>query len=492
MRFLGGCRTERRAGGRTWLCAVLGLALVGGCAVGPDYRTPPADVPSGWARAEQRPSTRPSTGPSVTTTAPLDVVQWWTRFNDAELDSLVARAVHSNLDLRLATARLRQARAARGVVSAGFWPTVDVSGSYSRSQGGGGSNTGGPQAGRDLFRVGLDAAWELDVFGGVRRNIEAAEADITSAVEDRRDVLVTLAAEVALNYLDLRGFQRQVAIAERNLAAQRRTADLTRQRQQLGGFASALDVANAEAQVATTESRIPDLETLVRQAIYSMSVLLGLEPAALLQELSAEGPIPATPPVVPIGLPSDLLRRRPDIRRADANLHAATARIGVATADLFPRFSLTGSLGFQGDKASSVARWDNRFWSVGPSVSWPLFDAGRIRSNIEVQNAVQEQALLTYRATILTALQDVENALVAYANEQQRRAILTDAVAADRRAVDLAQRLYAAGNIEFLDVLTAQRSLFASEDALVQSDRTVATNLVALYKALGGGWELAE
>jgi NodT family efflux transporter outer membrane factor (OMF) lipoprotein len=428
----------------------------------------------------------------VTTTAPLDVVQWWTRFHDPQLDSLVTRAVQSNLDLRLATARLRQARAARGVVSAGFWPTVDVSGSYRRSQAGGGSTSGGTPPARSLFQVGLDAAWELDVFGGVRRDIEAANADITAAVEDRRDVLVTLAAEVALNYLDLRGFQRQVAIAERNLAAQRRTADLTRQRQQLGGFASGLDVANAEAQVATTEARIPEFETLVRQSIYSMSVLLGLEPAALLQELSAESPIPATPPVVPVGLPSDLLRRRPDIRRADASLHAATARIGVATADLFPRFSLTGSLGFQGDKASSVARWDNRFWSVGPSVSWPLFDAGRIRSNIEVQNALQEQALLTYRATILTALQDVENALVAYANEQQRRAILTDAVAADRRAVDLAQRLYAAGNTEFLDVLTAQRSLYASEDALVQSDRTVATNLVALYKALGGGWEQAE
>jgi NodT family efflux transporter outer membrane factor (OMF) lipoprotein len=302
-------------------------------------------------------------------------------------------------------------------------------------------------------------------------------------------VLVTLAAEVALDYLDLRGLQRRIAIAERNLAAQRHTADLTRQRQQIGGLASGLDVAQAQSLVATTEAQIPALEASARQTIYALGVLLGREPAALLEELSAEAPVPTTPPEVPVGLPSDLLRRRPDIRRADAQLHAATARVGVATADLFPKFSLTGSLGLQGEKASSLVNWNNHFWSVGPSVSWPLFDAGRIRSNIEVQNALQEQALLAYRRTILTALADVENALVAYAKEQQRRATLEDAVAADRRSVDLSQRLYAAGATDFLNVLTAQRSLLASEDALVESDLTVATDLVALYKALGGGWE---
>jgi NodT family efflux transporter outer membrane factor (OMF) lipoprotein len=253
-----------------------------------------------------------------------------------------------------------------------------------------------------------------------------------------------------------------------------------------------LDVANADAQVATTESQLPALETAARQAMYNLAVLLGQEPTALLAELAPpeeDVKVPPTPSEVPVGLPSDLLRRRPDIRRADANLHAATARIGVATADLFPRFSLTGSFGTQGQKASSLFNWDSRSWSFGPSVSWPLFDAGRIRSNIAVQNAVQEQALLAYRAVILTALRDVESALVAYDKEQQRRTLLADAVAANRRAVELSTILYTQGLTDFLNVLNAQRSLFVSEDALVRSDVTVAQNLVALYKALGGGWE---
>jgi NodT family efflux transporter outer membrane factor (OMF) lipoprotein len=300
-----------------------------------------------------------------------------------------------------------------------------------------------------------------------------------------------LTSEVALNYLDLRGFQRQLAIARQNLAAQQYSADLTRRRQR-GGFVSALDVAQADAQVASTLSQIPLLEQSARQTIYSLSVLLGREPAALVQELSGDGAIPPVPPEVPVGLPSDLLRRRPDIRRAEAQLHAATARIGVATADLFPRFSLSGALNVQGSKVKDLTNWNNAFWSFGPAVSWPLFSAGRIRSNIAVQNALTDQALLSYEQTVLTALQEVENALVAYAQEQQHRAALQDAVTANRRAVDLAQLLYSQGQTGFLDVLTAQRSLYASEDALVQSERTIATNLVALYKGLGGGWEAAE
>jgi len=389
--------------------------------------------------------------------------------------------------LRQAASRVRQARAARGVVASAFWPSADASGSYTRS-GGADRQQSFRDSSSDLYRAGLDATWELDIFGGVRRDIEAAEADIQSAIEDRRDVLVTLVAEVGLDYTDLRGIQRQIEIARNNLQAQQRSAELTRQRNAIG-FVSRLDVVNAEALVASTASQIPVLEAAERQTIYALSVLLGMEPGALLEELSRQAPIPAAPPVVPIGLPSDLLRRRPDIRRADAQLHAATARIGVATADLFPKFSLTGSIGLQGNKPASLFTWGDRFWSVVPSVSSPLFDAGRIRSNIEVQNALQEQALLAYRSTILLAWQDVENALIAYAKEQEHRTALAAAVAANRQAVDLATQLYRQGQTDFLNVLSAQRSLYASEDALVQSDRTVATNLIALYKALGGGWE---
>jgi NodT family efflux transporter outer membrane factor (OMF) lipoprotein len=300
--------------------------------------------------------------------------------------------------------------------------------------------------------------------------------------------MLTLVSEVAVNYTELRTIQRELVIARENLVSQRRSTDITRQKFETG-FVSRLDSVNAEALVATTESLIPLLEANARQVIYAISVLLGREPGALLQELTAEAPIPPTPPEVPVGLPSDLLRRRPDVRRAEANLHAATARVGVATADLFPRFTINGSLNFNGRTVKEMANWDNRSWSFGPNVSWPLFDAGRIRANIEVQSAQQEQALLAYRSVVLLALQDVENALVAYAAEQQHRASLAEAVAANRRAVELSTTLYGAGQIEFITLLTAQRSLLSSEDALVQSDRSLADNLIALYKALGGGWE---
>jgi outer membrane protein, multidrug efflux system len=254
-----------------------------------------------------------------------------------------------------------------------------------------------------------------------------------------------------------------------------------------------LDVANADAQVASTSAAIPLLESASQQAIYNLSVLLGRPPTALNERLAiAEAPaqvIPAPPPQVPIGLPSDLLRRRPDIRAAEARIHAATARVGVATADLFPRFSLTGSLGLEANKLTSLSNWSNRFWTFGPTVSWPVFDAGRIRANIQVQDAVQEQALLAYGQTVLIALQEVQSALVAYAKEQERRRSLEEAVTANRRAVDIATKLYTEGQTDFLNVIDAQRALLATEDALVQSNASVATELVVLYKALGGGWK---
>jgi NodT family efflux transporter outer membrane factor (OMF) lipoprotein len=432
------------------------------------------------------------------------MADWWKSFEDATLTSLVERAVGANPDLRQAKARIRQARAVRQVASSGLWPTLDASGSYRRtgsgaaSSGGGGttggtstigaSPTGSGGTSANLFQTGLDAAWELDIFGGIRRNIEASEADIQAALEDRRDVMVSLAAEVGNHYINLRGLQQQIAIAGRNLEAQQRAARITKKRFE-AGFISGLDVANANAQVATTESQIPVLESLAQQEIYSLSVLLGREPNALALELATETPIPLTPPEVPVGLPSDLLRRRPDVRRAESQLHAATARIGVATADLFPRFSLTGSLSLRASGLVSLWNWSNSFWSMGPSVSWPVFDAGRIRANIAVQDALQEQALIAYERAVLTALKDVETALVAYAKEQEHRRALADAVTANRKAVDLAMLLYVQGKTDFLNVVSAQRALYVSEDAWVQSSRTVATNLIALYKALGGGWE---
>ena len=329
------------------------------------------------------------------------------------LNSLVERAVRSNLDLRLAEARIREARASRVVTASGAWPTLNVSGSYTRNRAsengvavpGEGTvivPSGGANLDQNFYQSGFDANWEIDVFGGVRRSVEAADATVEATVEDRRDVLVTLLGEVARNYIDLRGFQRQLAVARANLKTQQDTLELTQVRFQ-AGLASDLDVAQQEAQVNTTASQIPTLESGLKQAAYALDVLLGSQPGALWGELAKEAEIPSLPPEVLVGLPSDLLRRRPDVRRAERQLAAATAQVGAATADLFPKFSLTGIAGLQSVSASDWLTRGSRFWSIGPTISWPVFDAGRIRANIEIRNAQQEQALTQYEKSILSA-----------------------------------------------------------------------------------------
>jgi multidrug efflux system outer membrane protein len=465
----------------------LSFGMLTGCTVGPNFQRPQVQVPDRWVGPSPAPAHQPASP------AEKNLARWWTVFSDPVLSSLVERAVDSNLDLKLAESRIRQARAARGVATSDMGPTIDASGSFQRSQTPGSSTTStkardttGPTA--NQYRAGFDASWELDIFGGVRREVEAADADLEAAVEDRRDVLVTLTAEVASNYVDLRAFQQRISIARQNLDAQRRAAGLTRQRFE-AGFVSGLDVANAEALAATTAAQIPLLEASVGQTIYRISVLLGREPAALMQELSRFSEIPGTPPSVPVGVPSELLRRRPDIRRAEAQIHAATARIGVATADLFPRFTLLGSGGFQAGSTGSWFDAVNRFWSFGPSIRWPVFDTGRIRANIEQKRALEEQSAIAYRQAVLTALQEVESALIASSKEEEHRKSLLEAVSANRRASRLAVTIYTEGQSDFLNVLEAQRSLYATEDALAQSARTISINLIALYKALGGGWD---
>lgn len=458
---------------------LLTFPLLHGCTVGPNFQAPATEVPADFLGSNEFSKGQAN----VVRPSPASVARWWASFKDAKLNSLIDRAVSSNLDLRQATSRIRQARASRAVESAAFLPVANVGGSYDRARASGSSSHS-----RDLYRAGFDASWEIDVFGGIRRSVEAAEAQIDVAIEDRRDLLVTITAEVATAYTDYRGLQRRLVIARENLDAQRKSADLTRRRFN-GGFVSGLDVANADAQVATTEAAIPLLESDARQAAYAISILLALPPGALLTELAAESPIPITPPEVPVGLPSDLLRRRPDIRRAEAEIHVATARIGIATADLFPRFSISGAFALSGSNFSSLGNLANRSWSIGPSVSWPIFEGGRIRANIEIQNALQEQFLAAYQQSVLRALQDVEVAMIAYSREQQRRVSLEKAVVANRKAVELSTNLYGQGRTDFLNVLSAQRSLFASEEAIAQSDIRLAQELIALYKALGGGWE---
>jgi outer membrane protein, multidrug efflux system len=455
------------------------LVSVFGCTVGPNYRKPEPVIPTNWGETER----------VGITTSPLEVVRWWTFFGDEELDSLIDRAVRSNKDLKLAEARIREARAQLKIAGSQAFPTLDTSASYTRI--GQSNNILGSQAGTEynLFQVGFDASWEIDLFGGVRRAVEAAEADLTASEEYRRDVLVTLLGEVATNYLQVRGNQRRIAIARQNIKAQRQSVELTRGRFE-AGLGNILAVTQSEALLAATEAKVPPLEISVRQAIHRLAVLLGLDPEALLGELLREGSIPPVPPEVPIGLPSELLRRRPDVRRAERQLAAATARIGVATAALFPSFSLTGLYGLESTKISDFVTSGSRLWTLGSILQWPLFDAGKIRATIEVQNARQEQALLFYENAVLAALEDVENAIVIYSKDQETRRSLVAAVTANRQAVEISSELYVRGLVDFLNVLLSEGSLYQVEDQLVQNEQGVSTDLVGLFKVLGGGWDI--
>jgi NodT family efflux transporter outer membrane factor (OMF) lipoprotein len=466
-----------------WMAGCVVALGVAGCAVGPDYHPPKVSVPEQWSESMAGGETNDL---SVMT-------NWWTSFGDLKLDSLVERAVNANLQLRVAAARVREARAQRGVVAAGRWPSLDASGSYTYNRIS--ENyflplPPGTPLSYNWFQSGFDAAWELDLFGRVRREVEAANADIAAAEFSRRDVLVTLLAEVARNYFEARSAQNRLDIIHQNIDAQKRLVELTTQRYR-AGVVGELDVQQAKALLADTEAEVPSLETVLDNSIHRVGVLLGQPPGALSAELRQTADIPAPPPRVPVGLPSDLVRRRPDIQRAERQLAAATARIGVAKADLYPHFSLTGNAGLQSVSASTWFDPSSAFWTVGPTVTWRVFDAGRIRSNIRVQNAREEEALASYEQTVLSAFEDVENALGAYAREQVRYRSLENSVAAERAALKLAQDLYSNGLVDFIRVLEAQRSLYQAQDSLVQSQAGISQNLVALYKALGGGWEIA-
>lgn len=488
--------------GKEYAGLALAIALAG-CKVGPNYQTPPTTMPSTWSELSAGiPATQPATVPATQpisgpTTQPVEIVEWWTTFNDPLLNQLVARAVQSNNDLKIAAARVREARAQWRVVLGNELPSVNAVGTYQRvrpslsSASGSSLKAAGISPEQDLWQAGFDATWELDVFGGVRRQLEAATDQIQASEANLHDVLVILVSEVAFNYIDLRGVQQQIEINRANVKAQQQSLELTRARFQ-AGLTGELDVVRAQAQVAGTEAVLPSLEAAVRADIHRLGVLTGQQPQVLSDQLVTSVAIPTIPPSVPVGLPSDLLRRRPDVRRAERQLAAATANIGVATADLFPRFSLTGGFGFQSNKFKTLGNWDSRFWNIGPGVTFPLIDRGQIRANIRVQNARQEQALAAYENTILLALEDVENSLVSYAKEQIRQQILADAVKANRRAVELANELYSKGLTDFLTVLEAERTLYSAEIQLSQSERAVATNLVSLYKALGGGWEILQ
>jgi NodT family efflux transporter outer membrane factor (OMF) lipoprotein len=447
---------------------LLALALAG-CAVGPDFEAPQLAAPDAWGEASATPG---DAG------AALDA--WWTRFGDPQLTRLVERGARANLELRVADARVREAQALRRASFALLWPTLDLA-AETRSE------AGGAGAPRDGVFASLDAAWQLDVFGGARRALEAADADLAARAWDRRALALLLVGEIARSYIELRGFEAQLDTVERNLAAQREIAELT-EAQLRAGLASDLDVERARALVAVTAAELPPLDAARRASAHRLAVLLGVPPTALAGELAARSPIPSAPAELIVGLPADLLRRRPDLARAERELAAASARIGVAEADLYPRVTLLGSVGIQSTS------WNHQagLVGVGPSVSWPVFAAGRIRANVAAADARQAQALARYEQAVLLAFEDVENWLARHASEQVRRRALREAVAANREAAELAQRLWANGLGGFLDVLVAERSLLEAESRLVASETALATSRVALYVALGGGWQQAE
>jgi NodT family efflux transporter outer membrane factor (OMF) lipoprotein len=460
--------------------AVLALMALAGCAaVGPNYSRPEIKAPADWHTPLQD-------GLTVTPVTPGALAEWWMSLKDPALSGLIERAVKQNLDLAEARARVREARARRGVSEAGLFPTLDGTGSATKSRS---SENSGSGSESKLFAAGFDAGWELDVFGGVRRAVEAADADLSASREDLHGVLVSLVAETALNYIEARTFQTRLAVAEANIKTQEESYELTRSRFD-AGLSDELAVHQARYNLENSRSQLPTLRTGLEAAKNRLAVLLGLEPGALHPELAERRAIPVIPATLAVGVPAEALRQRPDVRQAERRLAARSARVGVATADLYPKFRLSGSIGLQSISVDNLPEYGSRTWQIGPSVSWNLFDAGAVRRNIEVQSALQEQALVQYEASILSALEEVENALVAYGEEQLRRASLASATEAARNATRMAKDRYKAGLVDFSSVLDSQRSLLSFEDNLAQSDGVVTANLVRLYKALGGGWRI--
>jgi NodT family efflux transporter outer membrane factor (OMF) lipoprotein len=473
--------------------------LVSGCTVGPDYTPPIVPVPKQWSeipKGKHKPVLSKDEGGF-----PQQVRQdkWWKTFNDPILNRLITDAIAANLDLKQSIARVKEARAQRWVTITAGLPSITGKSNASRrfnnttatSQAGGTSAAGGGFGiGNqiiNIFQMGFDAQWELDFFGGVRRAIEAADANVDSEIESSRNVLVTLLGEVSANYIELRANQQLIAITRENLNSQQETVRLTQIRQQ-AGFASMLEVAQAQSQASTTEAFIPVYEAVVKQSIHALSILLGREPDALATRLNNPRTIPVMSTAAISELPSELLLRRPDIRQAERQIAKANANVGIATAELYPRVNLAAFLGLQNMRITDFTPI-GKSWSAASSLTLPIFNWGRISANIKDKKAQFDQAFLIYQSTVLTAFKEVEDALVAYSKEQQRHKSLTEAVAASQLAVQMADERYHRGLTMFLDVLQTQQTLYQTQRNLVDSEAQLSTDLVALYKALGGGWQ---
>ena len=478
-------RYSVRFGHGLWIWSPILMILLSACTVGPDYRAP-QETAAVWVTAEESIEPRSEV-----------LTEWWSRFEDPLMTSLIERAARSNHDLRIATARVREARDLRHATRSKHLPQIGAAADATRfrlSENGVGVGSAAAQQGLvnredDFFQAGFDATWELDVFGGTRRAVEGASARVEAVEQDRRDTLVTVLAEVALCYIEIRGNERRLAVAKDNLRIQRQSLELV-ENKVASGLARQLEAEQARAQLETTRSTIPALSGARRVGAYRLAVLLGEEPGALLSELAAARPVPSA--LASIGLPTELLRRRPDVRAAERRLAAATADIGVAVADLYPRFLLSSAAGRESGAFSELLSAGSGTWLASPGIRWPIFQGGRIRANIRAVKARSEAALARYERRVLIAIEEAESALVRTLRERETRQRLEQAVVASRRAAELAEILYRRGLADYLTVLDSQRTLNVVDDRLALSATAEATSVVRLYKALGGGWEAFE
>ena len=457
------------------VAALLAAGAAAGCGVRRSYTPPTPRVPSAW---ESR-APGPAAGGDEAVLA-----AWWGAFGDPQLTSLMTRAVAGNLDVRTAVARVREARASARAARGPLAPAVDASGSARASGTGSAAGFGGTS---QSYSLGLDASWELDLFGGLRSSVDAAAATAEARAADLQDVLVSLTAEVVLDYIDVRSGQQRLEIARSNVALQEQTLELTRLRQQ-AGLGTELEVQQALSNVENTRAQIASLEGQVSRSVHALSVLLGQTPGALAGELSVPGPIPSAPLSVAVGVPADAIRRRPDVRSAERQLAAQASQVNVARADLYPSFRLAGSIGLESLSIAKLLLPGAGSWSASPSASTRLFNRRQLRENLAVQGERETQAAVAYESRVLGALQDVEDSLTSLAQEDVRRGHLSAAADAAQQTADLSLQLYTAGLRDFRDVLDAQRSLLTLQDSLASSTASVSTDLVRLYKALGGGW----
>ncbi|RBP35912.1 multidrug efflux system outer membrane protein [Roseimicrobium gellanilyticum] len=453
-------------------------ALLAGCNVGPKFTSPETKTDARFASSKREGSF----------SADNEVATWWRKFNDSKLNSLIERAFANSPDLRIAAARVDEARALHSAARFDYFPTVTSDASYLNQRSSIAQSGFGRSRNLELYEVGLDGFYEVDFWGRVRNNNKAALAELGTAEALRRDALVLLASDVASNYMQLRGLQNELAVAQRNATNQRDTLKLTESLLQ-GGRGTELDTSRARAQLNSTLAAIPVIESAIRRNIHRISVLTGQQPQVLLDELLKSKPMPTLPSIVRVGSPAELLRRRPDIRAAEFQIEAATARVGVATADLFPRVTFNGRVALQAESFSGLAKSGADAYSFGPSISWAAFDLGRVKAQIDASKARNVQSIAQYEQTVLGALEETENAMTSFGRQRARRDFLREASAASQQAAKLARERYQNGVADFLTVLDAERVMLEAESRQAESETLTAVALVAIYKSLGGGWE---